>query len=251
MISSPNAPDARPILVVEDAIFAQHRSVSAHPENPARQDFVRSAVALADAAGTAMLPVGTQAAEDADILRVHTPAFWDALCEKARKFPDGTMLDADTYMGARSFEVARLAAGSAIHLVQRQLAAPSRGGFLMARPPGHHATPERSMGFCILNNAAIAAAYAQATLGKRVAVVDIDVHHGNGTQDAFYTDPNILYLSIHQRSLYPGTGQALDQGSASMSICLSPKAAATRSTRRPCAKSCCRSCQSSARVSLS
>jgi acetoin utilization deacetylase AcuC-like enzyme len=203
---------SRPILLVEDPIFALHRPAQTHPESPARQDFVRGAVLKAETAGIAITSVGTRSADELDILRVHTPVFWEALSEKARKFPAGTMLDADTYMGERSFEVARLAAGSAVHLVQRQIEELSRGGFLMARPPGHHATPERSMGFCILNNAAIAAAYAQATLSKRVAVVDIDVHHGNGTQDAFYTDPNVLYLSLHQRSLYPGTGQAHEAG---------------------------------------
>jgi acetoin utilization deacetylase AcuC-like enzyme len=122
-------------------------------------------------------------------------------------------LDADTYMNARSYEVACLAAGGAIRGVKAVLDGETDAAFALVRPPGHHATPTRGMGFCLLNSVATAARWAQSNAGiERVLIVDIDVHHGNGTQDAFFDDPTVLYFSIHQYPWYPGTGRLEEVG---------------------------------------
>jgi len=120
--------------------------------------------------------------------------------ERIRAIAEPTWLDGDTFASETSFEAALLAAGSAA-------AAAERGGFALVRPPGHHAMPDRAMGFCLFNNIAIAARHAQAELGlERVAILDWDVHHGNGTQVIFWDDPTVLYVSLHEWPFYPGTG---------------------------------------------
>jgi acetoin utilization deacetylase AcuC-like enzyme len=121
-------------------------------------------------------------------------------------------IDADTVAGPDSFEVARLAAGAAIAAVDAVIAGPSRRAFVIARPPGHHATPTKSMGFCLLNSVAIAAAHALHRGLDRVAILDWDVHHGNGTQDAFYERSDVLFVSLHRAPFYPGTGASSETG---------------------------------------
>ncbi len=138
-----------------------------------------------------------------DALReVHTSSYLAKLEKTARV----TMFGADTYVLPQSYEIARLAAGGTLNLVQAVMQGEVQNGFALVRPPGHHATSAQGMGFCLLNNTAIAAAQIQ----QRVLIMDYDVHHGNGTQDIFYNNPDVLYISTHQSPLYPGTG-ALDE----------------------------------------
>ncbi|HIA04681.1 MAG TPA: histone deacetylase, partial [Myxococcales bacterium] len=123
------------------------------------------------------------------------------------------VFDPDTSAGPASCEAALVAAGCGLAAVDAVVDGSAKSVFAMVRPPGHHAEPQRVMGFCLFNNIAIAAHHALDSLGmNRVAIVDFDVHHGNGTQAAFYTDPRVLYLSTHQHPYYPGTGSALELG---------------------------------------
>jgi acetoin utilization deacetylase AcuC-like enzyme len=139
-------------------------------------------------------------ATEADILRCHAPE----VLERVRV--SRGWLDADTFCTETTYDAALLAAGAAIEAVRRS-------GFALARPPGHHAERQRSMGFCLFDSIAIAARWAQAELGiERVAIVDWDVHHGNGTQDIVADDPSILFVSLHQWPFYPGSGGPSEQG---------------------------------------
>jgi acetoin utilization deacetylase AcuC-like enzyme len=190
-------------------LFRLHDPGQWHPERPARYDAVAAAVAAAGVP-TAAAP----AAERADLERVHAPAYLDlieAICADG-----GGALDPDTVVGEASWDAALHAAGAAIEAVRQVAAEPGMSALACGRPPGHHAEPARAMGFCIVNSAAVAAAYARDVLGaERVAVLDWDAHHGNGTQAAFYDDPAVLYVSLHQWPFYPGTGAAGETGEES------------------------------------
>jgi acetoin utilization deacetylase AcuC-like enzyme len=143
-----------------------------------------------------------------DVLTCHTPAYVDLV----RSIEDATWLDLDTVASGTSYEAALLAAGGSIEAVRRN-------GFALGRPPGHHALPDRAMGFCLFANAAIAARWAQRELGvARVAIVDFDVHHGNGTEAIFRGDDSILFVSLHQWPFWPGTGGPDDQGTTTLNV---------------------------------
>lgn len=151
------------------------------------------------------------AADLAGVERIHDPRYVDLIARAAAA--GGGWLDSDTYLGPESFEVAMLAAGAGVAAVDAALDGTATKGFVLARPPGHHATPRHGMGFCLLNTIAIAGAHALARGITRVLIVDWDVHHGNGTQDAFYETDQVLFCSIHQSPFYPGTGAAEETGS--------------------------------------
>ena len=145
------------------------------------------------------------------ILRVHDAAYVDAL----ERFcaAGGGMLEPSTTVSAESFDVALLAAGGAIRAVDAVMTGEAKHAFALVRPPGHHATAEMGMGFCLFNNVAVAAQYARDHYGlERVAIIDWDVHHGNGTNDIFYDDPHVLFVSVHQYPLYPMSGLATERG---------------------------------------
>ncbi len=196
-------------LLLSDPRFFQHRSTAYHPERPERLDAAQAAIERARASGLAFAPIEPRAATVDELSRVHTSKFlgWmDGL-----RGEEG-YIDADTYVGPESVAIAELAAGGTVALVDAIIDGPVKRGIALVRPPGHHARPEQAMGFCLFNNAAIAAAHARSRGLSRVAIIDWDVHHGNGTQDAFYRDPSVLYVSTHQFPFYPGTGAVLENG---------------------------------------
>lgn len=149
---------------------------------------------------------------DAQLLTVHTPEYVDWLAEMALS-SNGTTIGGDTYVLPESPFVARLAAGAALGAVDAVLGGSANNALVAMRPPGHHALPDRPMGFCLLANVALAARHAQTQYGvERVMIVDYDVHHGNGTQAIFYDDPGVLFVSTHRLPFYPGTGRKDETG---------------------------------------
>ncbi len=190
--------------------YLQH-DTGQHPENAARHRAIASALAGDDALQARVQKVSPQPASDEDIERCHDPRLLrhlQSLCERGIPF-----VDLDTVICPASFRVAKLAAGAAVAAVDLVFTKEAQNAFAFVRPPGHHATSDRAMGFCLFNNAAVGARYAQAKYGaERVLIIDWDVHHGNGTQDIFYNDPSVFYFSTHQYPYYPGTGSKFETG---------------------------------------
>ena len=184
-----------------------------HPESP---DRLRRVLAALDA--DQFRPLLREAAPLAtreQVERVHPAAQYEAILARAPAAGDYAMLDSDTVLSAGSVEAALRCAGGAVLAVDRVMAGEVATAFVATRPPGHHAERRRAMGFCLFSNAGIAARHAQARWGvARVAVVDFDVHHGNGTQDDLSDDPALFYASSHQWPCYPGTGDASETGVA-------------------------------------
>jgi acetoin utilization deacetylase AcuC-like enzyme len=188
--------------------FRQH-DTGDHPENAGRLMAIDTALERLNLlAGRPEIPF--HAAPDELLARIHDPRYIAGIREFSAQ--GGGWLDADTPVGPRSAEVAALAAGAGVAAVEAALDGRAQRGFVLARPPGHHATPSRGMGFCLFNSIAVAAAHALARGLDRVLIVDWDVHHGNGTQDAFYESDEVLFCSVHQWPLYPGTGAASERG---------------------------------------
>ena len=197
-----------PLVVYSAAESDRHATPDWHPENRARLD---AALAGIDAAGLTEATDWREAPEasTADLARVHDPVYVDAI----RRFCEagGGELDPDTVATPGSWDTARRAAGAVLAAVDDLRRGDHRVAFSAGRPPGHHAVRDRAMGFCLFNNAAVGAA-AIAAEGERVVIFDWDVHHGNGTQDIFYDDPDVLYVSTHESPLYPGTGRLMETG---------------------------------------
>ena len=196
------------ILHASDPRFGRHDTGPGHPERPARLEAVAKGVDVA-ALGEDLVPFTPEPAPVEAIARVHPGAYLDRL--EALTAAGGGHIDADTTASAGSWEALLLAAGAGLGAVEQLRAGAADAAFLAVRPPGHHATPTRPMGFCLVNNVAVTAA-ALAAAGERVLVVDVDAHHGNGTQDAFVADPRVLFVSFHEWPLYPGTGALDDIG---------------------------------------
>ncbi len=196
------------IEIVEDARYQSHRGPDGHPERPERLVAIGEAI---DGFRDRTRIVVPRPASEEEILRVHEPGMFEAL-ESTRGQTPG-QIDADTYFAASSFDVACLAAGGTVDLALRVLSGEVARGFAAVRPPGHHAEASRSMGFCLFNNIAVAVRALQAEgSSPRILVFDWDVHHGNGTQHSFQSDPNVLYISTHQFPFYPGTGDFTEDG---------------------------------------
>ncbi len=199
---------SRVTAVVEDPRFLDHSGPSGHPERPDRLIAVRDALAPRR---DRFEPLAPRPATPDEIQRVHGPQHLDRIARACANAP--AQLDADTYVCAESLEIALLAAGSSIDLVRKVAAGRAQSGLASIRPPGHHAEADRAMGFCLINNIAVAARALQAEDGiERILILDWDVHHGNGSQHSFEDDPSVLYVSTHQFPHYPGTGAASEIG---------------------------------------
>jgi acetoin utilization deacetylase AcuC-like enzyme/formylglycine-generating enzyme required for sulfatase activity len=196
---------------VYDDIYLRHVTGSGHPERPQR---LQSIVARLQATGLLekLGRIKPRPAEEKWLTAVHTPehiATLRQLCADGDRFAGSR----DTPVSESSYEVALVAAGGVLAAVDAVMGGEVRNAFCAVRPPGHHATQDRAMGFCLLNNVAVAARYIQKEHKlPKVLIVDWDVHHGNGTQDTFYEDPSVFYFSVHQYPFYPGTGSAGEQG---------------------------------------
>ncbi|HXA65851.1 MAG TPA: histone deacetylase [Bryobacteraceae bacterium] len=190
-----------------DPACKEHQTGTRHPERPERFD-----AALGSLDGLALLPIEPRVATEDEISLCH-PLQYIRLVEREVNTGFHELSTGDTTISARSLDAASRATGAALNAVDAVFEKKVENAFCIVRPPGHHATPTKGMGFCLFNNVAIAARYAQRKYGiERVLIADWDVHHGNGTQDIFYTDGTVFFFSTHQHPWYPGTGAPEETG---------------------------------------
>ncbi len=196
----------RSVAYITDPVYLEHDTGPWHPESPERLRAVEKALTPLKERLVTLSPIRIS---ETLLETVHTPEHIETVrwhCDALEP------IDADTVCSERSWDAALMAAGAGIVALDAIEKGEVSRAFCAVRPPGHHATVERSMGFCLFNNIAIAARYAQSLGFARVAIVDFDVHHGNGTQDIFYADGSVLYFSTHQSPAYPGTGSRDERG---------------------------------------
>ncbi len=198
--------------LIHHPIYQKHDTGPGHPETPKRYEVVMNALKADETFFNSLLEIQPEQASKGLIQAAHTKEHFKRV-ENA--FENGLqMLDADTAISMKSFDAALYGAGGVCRAVDAVMSGEANNAFVAVRPPGHHATGENSMGFCIFNNVAVAARYAQNKYKEieRVAIVDWDVHHGNGTQGIFYDDPSVFFFSMHQYPWYPGTGSRGETG---------------------------------------
>jgi acetoin utilization deacetylase AcuC-like enzyme len=195
------------LLLIHSERFAEHQTPPGHPERSERAEVMDVIAARWRERGAEV--VAPRAATREQLARVHDQDYVHRISETAGR---ALALDEDTYTSPESHEIALLAAGAAVDAVEGVMGGSHRSAVALVRPPGHHAERNRAMGFCLFNNVAVAASHARAGGASKVAIVDYDVHHGNGTQHIFEADPSVLYVSTHQYPYYPGTGAAHEVG---------------------------------------
>jgi len=198
------------IGIVSDPVFMNHDTGGYHPESPSRIQYLHTLFASGE--DPLIRIIDPVLAPVEDVMLNHGRSYIDMI---SRTSGSGRMadLDPDTVCSPDSYHIAMLAAGSLVELVRMVLKGELETGFACLRPPGHHARKDEAMGFCIFNNVAIAARKAIGSFGVgKVAIIDFDIHHGNGTQESFYADSDVLYFSTHQHPFYPGTGSVSENG---------------------------------------